>query len=458
MQKAQHTAQHKYMPKQPITDFSTRTLSALKSNGDYWDKYSDAKGLLLRVRAGAKASSKSWVYIYTIPGSAGKKASISLGTFPTIGVAEAREKAREYARSLRDGINPKTQRDQERTEVARNVQRHTFKQVALDYWEAHHKSWKNLKVRAQWKDSWMGTYTFPVIGNLDVADIRLADLEKVLRPIWQNKHPTATKIVSAIGSVLEYAVAKGWRDEDLANPAKQTERLTHLLSKVKRTRDHQPSLHYEDAPKFYKELQAAMEASDSTSGQLGLEFAILTGIRTNNVLTLEWSEIDWDKQIAHVPAKKMKGRIGTAKDFSYPLIDRAIEILELRGMVTGGKGYVFTGRSNKIMSQGALLEVVKKLCDVKGVSPSSPDYKPKYTDRQSGRRITVHGFRSTIFSWAEDNGFALEDCESVIAHTKGDQNLAAYARGNKLDIRRNICEEYYAYLSSSQKRTRRKKQ
>lgn len=434
-----------------MKDFNHKTLLSIRTPGDYRDRWSDVKGLILRVRVTKDGSIyRQWIWRYTLPGTGGSRETISPGSFPGVGVAEAREKAREYAKGLRQGINPKTQRDQEREEVSRSVQRNTFKNVALAYWEAHHKTWKNLKHRAQWKDSWMENYTFPVIGALDVAEIRLADVEKVLRPIWQTKHPTAEKITSAIGSVLEYAAAKGWRDQDLANPAKQRDRLNHLLSQVTRPKEHFPSLHYEDAPAFYADLQAAMESSNSTSGQLALEFAMITGLRTNNVITLEWHEIDWTRKIVNVPARKMKGKAGTSKDFSYPLISRAIEILELRKTIVGDSTHVFTGHNDKQMSSGTMLELVKALCGVKGIKTTDKNYKPKYVDRQSKRRITVHGFRSTVFSWAEDHGFKLEDIEAVIAHTKGDQNLAAYARGNKLEIRREIMEAYYAYLRGSE--------
>ena len=434
-----------------MKDFNHKTLLSIRTPGDYRDRWSDVKGLILRVRVTKDGSIyRQWIWRYTLPGTGGSRETISPGSFPGVGVAEAREKAREYAKGLRQGINPKTQRDQEREEVSRSVQRNTFKNVALAYWEAHHKTWKNLKHRAQWKDSWMENYTFPVIGALDVAEIRLADVEKVLRPIWQTKHPTAEKITSAIGSVLEYAAAKGWRDQDLANPAKQRDRLNHLLSQVTRPKEHFPSLHYEDAPAFYADLQAAMESSNSTSGQLALEFAMITGLRTNNVITLEWHEIDWTRKIVNVPARKMKGKAGTSKDFSYPLISRAIEILELRKTIVGDSTHVFTGHNDKQMSSGTMLELVKALCGVNGIKTTDKNYKPKYVDRQSKRRITVHGFRSTVFSWAEDHGFKLEDIEAVIAHTKGDQNLAAYARGNKLEIRREIMEAYYAYLRGSE--------
>lgn len=428
----------------PLKDFSHKTLLAIKEPGEYRDGFSDVKGLILRVRITKDGSvNRQWIWRYTLPHTGGKRETISPGVFPAIGVAEARGKVREYSKYLREGTNPKTQRDQERAEIAKNVQRQTFRHVAKDYWNTHHKTWKNEKVRAQWIDSWMENYTFPHIGSLDVADIRLNDVVTVLKPIWTEKNPTARKINQAIGNVLEYAVAKGWRDEDLVNPSKQKERLIHLLARVKRVKNHQPSLHYEEGPKFYADLKQHLLRTDSTGGYLSLEFLVLTGLRTDNLLTLEWDDIDHKKKLVNVPARKMKG--GT-KDFSYPLIDRCIEILKLRKKITGGTGFVFTGRKDKQMSSGAMLEAIKVICAVKDIKRTDPKYKPKYTDRQSGRRIVPHGFRSTIFSWAEDHGYKLEDCEAIIAHTKGDQNLAAYARGNKLEIRRQIMEAYYTHL------------
>lgn len=434
------------MTKRILKDFSHRTLLSIKDPGDYFDNFSDVKGLFLRVKKLSDGGlSKTWLWRYTLPGSGGKRETISPGIFTTVGVAEARELVREYAKSLKRGVNPKTQRDRDLKEAELTVQRHTFKSVAEDFWDAHHKTWKNIKHRAQWRDSWMKTYTYPNIGTMDVADIRLADIERVIRPIWQTKPPTAKKVLQAIAAVLEYAVAKGWRDEDLANPAKQRDRLTHLLAKVKKKRIHFPSLHYEDGPSFYADLRAAQEFRMNPIGFLAVEFALLTGIRTNNVLTLDWSEVDTDKNIVEVPASKMKGG---EKDFSYPLITRASEILEHLKPLSGGKGYVFLGRNGKTMSSGAMLEAVKTICNVKQIKKTDPAYQPKYTDRQSKRRITVHGFRSTLFSWAEDHGHALEDIEAVIAHTKGDANLAAYARGNKLEIRRKICQEFYDYMAT----------
>lgn len=427
-----------------LKDFNHKTLLSIKTPGDYRDAFSDVKGLILRVRNAKNGSVyRQWFWRYTLPGTSGDRETISPGSFPTVGAAEAREKVREYAKGLRQGINPKTQRDQNREEIARSTQRNVFREVARDYWKTHHKTWKNEKVRIQWIDSWMQIYTFPVIGHLDVADIRLADVVKVLKSVWIEKNPTAQKINQAIGSVLEYSVAKGWRDEDLANPCKNKDRLTHLLSKVKRVKDHQPSLHYEDAPTFYEDLQQRQIQTNSSCSYLALEFIILTGLRTDNVITLEWSEVDFKKKLVNVPARKMKGG---NKDFSYPLNERCLEILTLRKNITGGTGYVFTGRNSKKMSSGAMLEVVKTMCGVKGIKTTDSAYKPKYRDRQSGRRIVVHGFRSTIVSWAEDRGYKLEDCESIIAHTKGDQSLAAYARGNKLEIRREICQAFYDHI------------
>lgn len=128
------------MTKPILKDFSHKSIAAIREPGDYRDKFSDVVGLLLRVKLGAEVVRKQWLYLYTLPGSNGKRESISLGTFPAVGVAEAREAVREYAKGIRQGINPKTKKDQERDEIAKNVQRQTFRHVAKDYWNTHNKS------------------------------------------------------------------------------------------------------------------------------------------------------------------------------------------------------------------------------------------------------------------------------------------------------------------------------
>src|SRR5436309_10568703 len=113
--------------------------------------YHDGGGLWLQVRAG----SRSWLFRY----SRDKKAKVmGLGPLHTIGLADAREKAREARRLLLDGVDPiearEAHRAAQRVSAATAI---TFKQAAEAYIAAHEVGWKNAKHRAQWPAT-LGTY------------------------------------------------------------------------------------------------------------------------------------------------------------------------------------------------------------------------------------------------------------------------------------------------------------
>lgn len=423
--------------------FDHRTLLGIKQAGEYTDPLT--KGLKLRVtdsKSGAGVA-KSWAFRYQVPGTT-NRTYIGLGSFPEVGIAEAREAARQCAESVRSGIDPKDARTtNERALAAAATKKQTFKDVAREYWMTHKGSWKNKKHRAQWWDSWMETYTNPHIGKMNVADIKLDDVVNALKPVWLKIPDTAKKIRGAIGSVLDYAVAHKLRSEDVNNPCRQLKQLQARLGKHKGSREHQPALDYQELRQFYKDLLACSSNARRSVSYLALEFAVITGLRANCVAELRFDEIDTKKKIALIPASKMKA----GKAFALPLNERALKIIAERKQVTDGSGYVFGVRDNEPMSEGAMLECLKTICGVKGIKSTDKAYKPKYIDPVSKRRITVHGFRATLTSWAEDNGYSRELCDATIQHSKGDSNIQAYARGEQFKLRKELLDAYWSFIT-----------
>lgn len=417
------------------TKLDHRTLLSLKEPCEITDPLT--KGLKLRVTASKSGGSvvKSWAYRYQPPGTT-NRTYIGLGSFPTVGIAEARERAQACAQDIRSGVDPKKSRSNQKSLLAAAADNSgLFKNIAKDFWATHSPSWKNAKHKAQWWDSWMETYTLPIIGKMNVAEIKLDDVVKVLKPIWLKKCDTAQKIRGAIGSVLDYAVAHRLRSEDVNNPCKQLKQLEARLGKQKPQTRHQPALDYNQLPSFYQDLKSAIVLCKRPASLLALEFAVLSGLRANCVATLRFEEIDESGTHILIPASKMK----RGKPFALPLTKRLSEIIKLRKSASRNKELVFD------LSDGAILEALKAICNVKGISPKSSAYKPKYIDPVTKDRITVHGFRATLVSWAEDHGYPRELCEATIQHTKGDSNILAYARGDQFILRRQLLDAYWNF-------------
>jgi Arm DNA-binding domain/Phage integrase central domain len=121
-------------------------------------RYSDGDGLYLHVRGGG---SKQWIVRYVGPD--GKRHDMSLGSLAKLTLAQARIAASDVRRDVLNGSNPIVARQLEQTNTK-------FEHVAHEVWQNQKPTWRNPKHADQWINT-LRTYAFPVIGDLDVADV-----------------------------------------------------------------------------------------------------------------------------------------------------------------------------------------------------------------------------------------------------------------------------------------------
>jgi hypothetical protein len=111
-------------------------------------KYGDGDGLQLSI---ASSGAKKWVLRFLWQG---KAREMGLGSFPEVGLAEAREKAIAGRRLARSGIDPIAERKQD-SRVP------TFGELADEVVIEQSKGFRNEKHRAQWKMT-LETYAAPL--------------------------------------------------------------------------------------------------------------------------------------------------------------------------------------------------------------------------------------------------------------------------------------------------------
>jgi integrase len=220
---------------------------------------------------------------------------------------------------------------------------------------------------------------------LPVASIDTALVLKILRPIWQDKPETASRLRGRIERVLDWAKAQEFRRGD--NRARWRGHLDALLPAKTRVRavKHHPALPFAELPGF----MAKLRAKDSVSAR-ALEFTILTAARTGVAVGACWVEIDLDHRVWTAPASRMKGN----RDHRVPLSDRALAILE--ALPRDKSGFVFPGaQAGASLSSSAMLELLQSM---------------------NGGGLTVHGFRSTFSDWArERTGYPRDVIEMALA-------------------------------------------
>ena len=248
-----------------INRLSVKTVAAANRPG----LYSDGGNLFLKV---GESGSKSWIVRWVVGGRVRKH---GIGAVRTVTLADAREKAADIRRLLRDGIDPRDVRraDQAAAAIA-EAKRITFDAATDAYIEAHRAGWKSAKHAAQWKAT-LSTYASPVFGKLPVAAIDVGLVMRVLRPIWTSKNETAHRLRGRIEAVLSWSKVYGYRSGE--NPAQWRGHLDHLLparGKVHKV-THHAALPYDQLPAFMRDLRGR----DGIAAR-ALELTILCAVRT----------------------------------------------------------------------------------------------------------------------------------------------------------------------------------
>ena len=393
--------------RKPEKALTAQFVKAVKEPG----KYFDGHGLFLRVQPNG---ARQWVQRIVIRG---KRCELGLGNPSLVSLSEAREAALSNRKLARAGGDP--MRAKRETEAVL-----TFEEAARKVHALHLPTWRNAKHGGQFIST-LENYAFPRLANLNVGDVTTADVLAVLSPIWTQKPETAARVRQRIGTVMKWAVAQGWRQD---NPAQS---IAQALPKRDKSQiEHRKALPYADVT----DCIAAVQASGAgKSTKLALEFLILTATRSGETRGARWSEIDWGTPATSATSVTSAtwtippGRIKAKREHRIPLSARAVAILREAEKLSDGSGPVFPGtKSGKPLHDATLSKLVKEL----------------------GYDVDVHGFRTSFRTWAQEKtNYSREVAEAALAHAIKDKAEAAYARSDVFDKRRKMMEAWAGYLA-----------
>ncbi|WP_291986364.1 site-specific integrase [Candidatus Accumulibacter sp. ACC007] len=382
----------------------------LASLGQGWHR--DGGGLYLFVRG----ASRGWVFRYTDPD--GKRRNMGLGGFPAVKLAVARKAAAKLQEQVKNPLDAKDPiADKQATRLRARLEKAkltTFAQATAAYIEAKSPEWSNVKHVQQWENT-LATYAFPILGELPVAAVDTALIQKVLAPIWTAKTETASRVRGRIESVLDWATTSGYRQGD--NPARWRGHLENLLAAPKKVRavEHHAALPFAQIAGFI----AALRQREGF-GARALELAVLTAARSGEIRGATWDEFDLPGACWTIPAGRMKAKI----EHRVPLSGAAMALIKTLPRIAGAD-LVFPSAKGSPLSDATLGAVIKRM----------------------GYDVTAHGFRSSFRDWAGEvaTGHARETIEHALAHQLKDKAEAAYARGTMFDKRRALMEDWARY-------------
>lgn len=393
------------MPKK-AAELSPLAVRRLVKPGHY--AVGGVAGLALQVAPGG---ARTWILRVTV-GS--KRRDMGLGGYPDVELAQAREKARAARELVEQGVDPILHRRQLKSALAaQQAAQKTFEQCATEYIDAKSAEWSNAKHASQWTNT-LTAYAYPTLGKLLVSDIGLPQVIGVLKPIWQTKTETATRLRGRIEAVLDWATVHHYRQG--LNPARWKGHLDKILptpTKISRVKHHK-ALAVDDVPGF----MAALRHQEG-AGAKALEFLVLTAARSGEVRGATWSEIDLDAGEWTVPAERMKA----GKEHRVPLSPAAVDLLKGLEKVEG-TDLVFPSSRKAPLSDMTLTAVMRRM---------KVDAVP-------------HGFRSSFRDWAsERTGYPGDVVEMALAHAIADKVEAAYRRGDLFEKRRALMADWASF-------------
>ncbi|OYD48382.1 tyrosine-type recombinase/integrase [Acidovorax kalamii] len=387
------------MPKR-ILEKTSLEVSRLRSDGSY--AVGGVSGLYLKIEGGSRA----WVLRYVHDGH---RRRMGLGSYPLVGLAEAREAARNALKLRLGGVDPlqarQAQRQAARLAMARQVR---FDDAAEAFISEHESTWRST----------LATYAFPHIGHLQVADIGQAHVLQVLAPIWKTKTETASRLRGRIEQVLDWATAHGHRTGP--NPARWRSQLEHILADPNNLAPlkHHAAVPVAMLPGTYQRL-LTMDGQSARA----LCFLILTAARSGEVRGMVWSEVDLEAGLWTVPAERMKSH----REHRVPLSREVLELLRAQPRIPSVE-HVFPSNRKGPLSDTALTALM----------------------RRHGLAAVPHGFRSTFRDWAgEMTHHARDAVELCLAHAIDTRTEAAYRRGDMLEKRVAIMQDWAEYVASA---------
>lgn len=394
------------MPKRiaPLSDIKVRT--AKPKGNDY--KIFDGGGLFLLV---TPSGGKLWHFKYRFDK---KEKKLTLGAYPEISLADAREQRDKARRQLANSIDPGEARKAQRAAQVASCE-NSFEVVAREWHKKFSTNWATS--HAVTTLSRLQRDVFPWIGSRPINEVKAPDILMALRRVEsRGALESARRLRIICGQVFRYAVATGRTERD------PTADLRGALPPVK-----ERHLAAVIEPAQAGELLRAIDGyKGSFVTRCALRLAPLLFVRPGELRHAEWTEIDLDESVWNIPASKMKMK----EPHLVPLSKQAVEILREIQPLTGTSRYVFpSARSNaRPMSSNAILCALRRM---------------GYTKDE----MTGHGFRAMARTILDEVLQIRPDfIEHQLAHAVRDPNGRAYNRTAHLVERRKMMQKWSNYL------------
>ena len=377
-----------------------KEVAALQATEKLFRK-ADKDGLYIEVPPKGK---KRWRFRYSFEA---KPQSLSLGVYPDVSLKQARLKAHDFKVMLINKENPACTR-----KTSTNIN-NTFEYIAREYVLNH-----SLKLTEKSKLDILRRLTnhvFPCIGDKQINDITVHDIIDLLKVMEkQGVLESARRMRQKCSEIFRYAILLRLAEH---NPAADLQGIIPVPPKK-----HYATLTGE------KEISALLKAIDTYQGYfltvLALKIAPFVFVRPDNLCSMEWTELNFEKAEWRIPAEKMKTKVAHI----VPLATQVLELLKQAKELSRSTYVFYSLRSPKRRMTPDTLRVALRALGI------------------SKEELTTHGFRAMASTLLNEQGYNRDWIERQLAHNEGNQVRASYNHALYLPERRQMMQEWADYL------------
>lgn len=299
-------------------------------------KYLDGSNLYLFV---SKAGNLSFRYRVRIPG--GQVTWVTIGKYPIVTLAEARDTAFEYAKIIAKGITPKEfYQRQNSLNLKFSILAEEYIQHRLPLVRKKEDS-KNQELRS------INNELVARIGDIKLNDLNTEVIhKKIIQPKVHDSPAAVKRNLITLNQLLRYALELGYIN---SNPI---DRIN--ISTIYKDKARDRFLSFEELKKL---LETIYKANIRTQWKYGIALLVHLGCRKNELMQAQWIQVDFQNAVFRLTDTKMN------KPFRIPLSSQALEIFKKLYELNGDSKFVFTGNSIEKAPGHNTLNNILKFCE-----------------------------------------------------------------------------------------------
>ncbi|MDM2850164.1 tyrosine-type recombinase/integrase [Citrobacter sp. Cpo074] len=354
----------------------------------------DSNGLYLYVPVTGK---KVWQLRYKLDG---KEKVLTVGKYPLMSLQEARDKSWLAKKDVSVGVDPVKAKKL-------SVKDNSFGSIYQEWYEHKKQVWSEVystELSRMFQDD-----ILPLIGGMEINEIEPMQILEVIRRFEdRGAMERANKARRRCGEVFRYAIVTG---RAKYNPAPD---LADAMKGYRKK--NYPFLPADQIPAFNKALAGF---SGSIVSKIATQVLQYTALRTKELRSMQWSNVDFETRTITIAEEVMKGR----RPHLVPMSDQVVSLLEMLRPVTQPiSSFVFAGRNDKTkpISENAVLLVIRQI---------------GYEGLASG-----HGFRHQFSTIMNEHEWPADAIEKQLAHANSGSIRGIYNHAQYMDKRREMMQ------------------